>query len=452
MNLETGHPICSLCRRELSDLSFEREPETKLCDVCRGLIQTALRGTQAQAAAASAGAQQSAVVAYAESGASPVAGPLGSVEAESPAYFDGLPNLAGTSEQAHPAEFFNIDDGSFEMNIADEPAENVEADASSFDAIAAEPAEYSDQPAIEPLPSTESLSFEQSEPRSEPREELKFDLGFDSSVALSAESRDLNTDLSGLHQSLLEDSNGSAQHSVVSAPALDEQIDQDSNEHEDAQSNAPAATIDPWEDPLPAWDYSKNEWPVLMGPPRESSFAKYKAPFAVIMILVFGAGFYYFVYPQISRDQPPPESSIQLSRASETPASTNAPADSAAQSPAQSAPSDAPVSAEAKPTQQASVEAVVANETSNAQGHFALQAAAFPTQAGADEFAEKLKSAGVPTHVVSADLARRGRWFRVRVGRFNTAEDAQRFAAEAQRRAKAAGMSLQLMVSQYEQP
>jgi cell division protein FtsN len=58
----------------------------------------------------------------------------------------------------------------------------------------------------------------------------------------------------------------------------------------------------------------------------------------------------------------------------------------------------------------------------------------------------------VPSYVVSADLARRGRWFRVRVGRFNTAEDAQKFAKEAQLRAKAAGMSLQLIVSQYEQP
>jgi cell division protein FtsN len=58
----------------------------------------------------------------------------------------------------------------------------------------------------------------------------------------------------------------------------------------------------------------------------------------------------------------------------------------------------------------------------------------------------------VPSYVVSADIARRGRWFRVRVGRFNSAEDAQRFAGEAQQRAKAAGISLQLVVSQYDEP
>jgi cell division protein FtsN len=51
---------------------------------------------------------------------------------------------------------------------------------------------------------------------------------------------------------------------------------------------------------------------------------------------------------------------------------------------------------------------------------------------------------------VSADLPRRGKWFRVRVGRFNSADDAQKFAAEAQNRAKAAGLSLQLIGCQFD--
>ena len=430
MDLETGHPICSLCRRELSNLSFDAGLEAKLCEVCRDLIQTACHGSQAHAAAASAGAQHSAAVPSVQSGVSPVSG----MEADSPAFFDDLPAFDGTSEQAHQTDFFNFDDRSFEMDDADEQAAKLELDPRSFNAPVLELTEHHEEAFVEPIPSSENIH---PEPGSE-----------------------LGTDLSELHQSLFEDRDTSGPplnvHMNVPAPALDKPLDksieQSSNKHEDAQSNAAAAIVDPWEDPLPAWDYSKNEWPVLMGPPRERSFAKYKIPFAVIMILAFGAGFYYFVYPQISRDQPSPNDSLQLARASETPASAKTAADSAAPSQAQATASNAPVTAEVKPTQPENREAGVASDTGNAQGHLALQAAAFPTREGADEFAEKLKTAGVPSYVVSADLARRGRWFRVRVGRFNTADDAQKFAAEAQRRAKAAGMSLQLMVSQYDQP
>jgi cell division septation protein DedD len=91
-------------------------------------------------------------------------------------------------------------------------------------------------------------------------------------------------------------------------------------------------------------------------------------------------------------------------------------------------------------------------EPVNVDGKFALQAAAFSTQSEAEALAHNLKEAGVPSYVVSANLARRGKWFRVRVGRFNTAEDAQKFAGQAQLRARSAGMSLQLMVVPYEQP
>jgi cell division protein FtsN len=104
-------------------------------------------------------------------------------------------------------------------------------------------------------------------------------------------------------------------------------------------------------------------------------------------------------------------------------------------------------------TQPAANDAATATkEDSSAQGHFALQAASFPDRAAADEFAERLKAAGVPSYIVSIDLPRRGTWFRVRIGRFNTAEDAQKFAAEAQLRARATGMSLELIVSRYDQP
>lgn len=91
-------------------------------------------------------------------------------------------------------------------------------------------------------------------------------------------------------------------------------------------------------------------------------------------------------------------------------------------------------------------------EDENFEGRYSLQAAAFPNEAGANEFCERLKRAGVPAYVVSADIAGRGRWFRVRVGRFESAQDADRFASESRRRARAARLNLQLIVSGYDKP
>jgi len=84
-------------------------------------------------------------------------------------------------------------------------------------------------------------------------------------------------------------------------------------------------------------------------------------------------------------------------------------------------------------------------------GQYSLQAAAFPTSDGAGTFAEKLKRAGVPSYVVTADMGKRGTWFRVRVGRFESSDAARQYASEAQLRAKSAGISLQLIVCQYDQ-
>ena len=200
-----------------------------------------------------------------------------------------------------------------------------------------------------------------------------------------------------------------------------------------------------------------------MVPPRERSLARFKVPFAVALVLAVAAGSYYLIYPQISRDRPAAHS-FSSDGKPEPRAAAQKPSEPAQPVPSQdpSAASDAPATGPAQPEQKLVRDSGVASGTgasesatngaSNAQGHFALQAASFPTEAGANELAQKLRSAGVPSYVVSVDLARRGRWFRVRVGRFNSAEDAQRFAGDAQQRAKAAGISLPLVVSQYDQP
>jgi cell division septation protein DedD len=223
---------------------------------------------------------------------------------------------------------------------------------------------------------------------------------------------------------------------------------------DDLQAIRDEVSADPWENPLPAWEHSQNEWPVLVGPRRGGLFARFKAPIVVLVILAFAAGFYYLIYRQTSRELPTDSPApIRASRIAEPRPSATPAAESEAQDKAPLPPADAPAKAEPKVTQPAANDVATAtSEEISALGHFALQAASFPSRAAADEFAEKLKAARVPSYIVSVDLPRRGTWFRVRVGRFNTAEDAQRFAAEAQLRARTAGMSLELIVSRYDQP
>jgi len=202
---------------------------------------------------------------------------------------------------------------------------------------------------------------------------------------------------------------------------------------------------DPWEEPLPAWDYSQNEWPVLVGPHRRS-YKSLKATLVIGVLLGLAVAVYILIHQPAAKQQwaitPAEPSTVErVAAATEPRVATAKPVESESQN---KAPADAPPSPEAK--------SAPATEDANAHGKFSLQAAAFPTQAGADEFADKLRTAGVPSYIVKSNLGKRGTWSRVRVGRFNTAEDAQKFAAEAQLRGKTVGMSLQLMVCQYEQP
>lgn len=92
-----------------------------------------------------------------------------------------------------------------------------------------------------------------------------------------------------------------------------------------------------------------------------------------------------------------------------------------------------------------------AAEAAMTQGKHSLQAASFPDQSAAKGYAERLVRAGVPAYVVSADLGRRGRWYRVRVGRFESVEEAQKYAVQSRLRAQAAGLSLGLIVCAVEE-
>jgi cell division septation protein DedD len=174
---------------------------------------------------------------------------------------------------------------------------------------------------------------------------------------------------------------------------------------------------------------------------------------AIIVLIATSAGFYFLVLrPSHPQGRAVTDSVGKAQVSAVQPLSVPAgAANSEAVAAAVAKQSDDAAAATSKPADSAVEETTASNENS-ALGQFSLQAAAFPTQSGADEFAEKLKQAGLASYVVPADIARRGRWFRVRVGRFDSAENAQKFAGEAQRRARSAGLSLQLIVCQYGKP
>jgi len=242
--------------------------------------------------------------------------------------------------------------------------------------------------------------------------------------------------------------NGSSPHREEVSEAFVQSIsttDQDYAEADDSHLTGQPS--------LPAWDYSHSEWPVLVGPSKRRSFRKLRSAIAAVVVLACATGFYFLIYRPSTPARRTAADSGTTARVSavEPRAAAVGSANLPALEQAAPTPSEPPAGAASQPAETVAREAVASNDNSG-QGRFSLQAAAFPTQGGADEFAEKLKRAGVPSYVVPADIARRGRWFRVRVGRFNSAEDAQRFAGEAQQRARAGGLALQMIVCQYDQP
>lgn len=215
--------------------------------------------------------------------------------------------------------------------------------------------------------------------------------------------------------------------------------------------------VDPWDDPLPAWDYSANEYPVLLGPDRSSNWKKILVPVAVILFFAAAAAGYFLIYPpsleskEAATAEAPVQNGLQTSEggavAPEQPASAEAKSEQIgqpAQTPAPEAASASPV--EAAPTTQAAAEA------ESAGGEFSLQAASFPDEAEARRFSEYLAQKSIPARVVPVDLGRRGRWYRVMVGRFASAEDAEKYAVQARARVASLGMNIQWIVSKHEKP
>ena len=88
-----------------------------------------------------------------------------------------------------------------------------------------------------------------------------------------------------------------------------------------------------------------------------------------------------------------------------------------------SAGSEAPKDAVAKPAvAEAKPEAAAKPEARSAR--FTLQLSSFQDKAEADAFVARLSRAGHPAHVIEANVEDKGLWYRVRLGRYTSYDDA----------------------------
>jgi cell division septation protein DedD len=232
-----------------------------------------------------------------------------------------------------------------------------------------------------------------------------------------------------------------------SQPGSDPQVGFESNGQPAREFFEGEVVTSPLEEPA-QWNYAQTDFPILVGDANRSKLAKLRLPIVAALLVCCGVAGYFVIYrpsiqpsqsgqrlEQVQPFQPTPISAEQYAASQARP-----------QASVETKESGTPPSADHKNSQSDSA----AKE--NREGRYSLQAAAFPNEAGANEFCERLKRAGVPAYVVSAEIAGRGKWFRVRVGKFESAQDADRFGSEARLRARASGLNLQLIVSSYDKP
>jgi cell division septation protein DedD len=417
MQFEIAYFCCPLCKRQLPANSSEHALSTRLCAACQTMVLTAFRGSNSVVAAPA---------------------PIVSVRDVPTQVQSNAPSFDHTFVGA-PAFFeaTSVDAPAFEHES--KPPTPFEApDSVKFDF-------YQDEDPVDRIHGVQSDSPAFSKNGSSPQREELFE-GFVQTISTTD---DEYAEVDGSH--LIGEPSGITESAVESDH--DEASDiEDRSEDRESFAEEEAVT-DPWEAPLAAWDYSRSEWPVLVGPTNQRAFRNLRWALATAVVLASAALFYFLIYrpstPQ-ARIATDTGTRAQVSAVEPRAAAIGSP-ESVALASAAPAESDQAAAATPLPPETATREAAATNDNSG-QGQFSLQAAAFATLDGADEFTEKLKRAGVPSYVVPANLARRGRWFRVRVGRFDSAENAQRFAGEAQQRARAAGIAVQLIVCQYDQP
>jgi cell division septation protein DedD len=459
MPFEVSHPRCPLCKRQVPESVPEHTLSTRLCEQCQTLVLTASGGRDSIVAARTAVAPLTGARADVLRDA-PVSSDLMAGE---PELFEGLLASAPYKHEAQSLAPFDPADSSNIEFYTDEESDRLVGDApglmdgnSTYSELGHElrspiPFDtpdlarfdfYGDEDADHFSPVVERGQSAASE-NGTSRHGEELSEGFAQFIAATS------------HESAeAEESHLRGQPSETTMSAVDaDHTGGGAYPSEGVAGPGWDAATDPWEAPLPAWDYSQNEWPVLVGPSRQETSRKRIYGIATIGLLACVSIYYFLIYrPSTPQARAATESGTTARvSAAATGAPAPEPADSAVLARTAPTPSDTGEGA-ASPQAETVASVSTAPNDDGAKGRFSLQAAAFPTAVGAGELAEKLKRAGLPSYVVSADISRRGRWFRVRVGRFNSAEEAQSFAAEAQRSARATGLTVQLIVCQYDQP
>jgi cell division septation protein DedD len=102
--------------------------------------------------------------------------------------------------------------------------------------------------------------------------------------------------------------------------------------------------------------------------------------------------------------------------------------------PAQSAPAQ-PVPVQAAPAPQR--EAVAATAAVEPSGNFTVQVGSYNEASQANERVSVLRASGVEARAAAVEIPKRGTWYRVQAGRFQTREEATRFGAQLRARGAA---------------
>jgi cell division septation protein DedD len=456
MQFETTKSICALCKSALAPSADAYPGPSRLCRPCQQLVQTILPRAGLTVARQAAPAVEAGIhLGHAEDSATSetsfdYAEAIGRTESslfnpEEESYykteleiqpdpdetddfvedFPGAPHESLTDDLDDLSDHVSVD-FSPSGSAANEEAVSAIDEASSYDRKSVEEAQlnvtqaYGVQPASDYLPPiTTPLTGETA------RENARDGLWSASVETQSVEVNTVETDF--IETNTVE---------IGSAAAPARGYDQ--------------SAIDPWDNPLPAWDYSHSEYPVLLGPRKDSKRTKLWLPVAAGLLIV-GLIAGYFILSQPNRELNQNQNSI--AKLNTDPTAPDAEDDSAAAATRQQdAPPQASTDTTIAPATIAEAPQPPALNELDGQATLTLQSAAFPDEAGANDFSAKLIRAGIPAYVVPADLPRKGRWFRVRVGRFTNADDARKYATQSRLRAKAAGMDLDFIVVEYGKP
>ncbi|HSE97863.1 MAG TPA: SPOR domain-containing protein [Blastocatellia bacterium] len=420
---------CPLCRRTISAL--DRPPAvTRLCLDCRTLVHTIVPGGKLSTAAVAVAprvetAPQQLEVVLQLSEIAPeqiahehVAPPL----VEDHNFYDDIVDIGAPI----PAQFENVqtveeDYQPFFMGQQDEQHH-----------ISDSPVFYADEPIADAAPVSEIAE--------ETLVQAETDSSFDTRPIMEdpgpqeppSSQQDLEQPARFEDYRQPEQTFAAAAASPVPAPFTD-------------QATAPARAqqaADPWEEALPAWEYSRNEWPLVVDDFRPSLWTRMRTPGIIALALAATIALYYFVYRPLAEEGPPQVENAAPAPAVQEKAAAPVPIES------RQAALQPPVAPTAVENAAPAAPSLPSSGIEQAEGAYTLQVAALPDEASATQYSERLARAGISTYIVPVESGRR-KFFRVRVGRFKTADEAQKYAAQSRVRAREAGMSLDFMVTDY---